>query len=651
MRTRFVTRTFGSLFLAPLFAAAGAAAQTYQVVHSFVDSEGSDPQSGIVQMHDGDFAGTTVGGIGTLFQMDGSGRLHTLYRFKGYDGANPHAPLWIGADGDWYGTAMNGASGWGDVYRFEYNGSLSVLKSFIPSPKGEGGVPHAPVIFVHDSLSGSGALFGVTTRGGRDDLGTIFRLDDATGRLLTLKSFRGWDGASPYESLLEFGGNLYGTTTAGGLAGGGVLFRIDPDGTVYTVLHNFTADEGIQPEAPLVAVNGMLYGTTFLGGKHGMGTVFRIDPMTARLTVLHHFTGIDGANPHAALVSARDGYLYGTTFSHGGDDRGAFGNVFRMDRNGNQFQTIHRFNGMDGAFAQSRLIEATDGALYGTTAQGGSHNLGVVFRIVFVPVSSIQPSSGPAAGGRQVTVVGSNFQTGARLSFGGDSADILESTDTSLVATTPALEPGTLNDVLIDNSDRTRGGILRGYFADFTDVPQADMFHDFVEKLVRARITAGIGNGNFGRDLPTTRAQMAVFALRSMHGPFFVPPPATGKVFDDVPAGDRFAPWIEQLHAEGITTGCDGGTSYCPADPMTRAQLAVVLLKGLHGPDYTPPSCRGTFIDVPCSSTWAPWVDQLYAEHLTEGCRNDVGILFFCPNQPTTRGQASVFLTRAFLLN
>src|SRR5689334_16129450 len=86
MRTRFVTRTFGSLFLAPLFAAAGAAAQTYQVVHSFVDSEGSDPQSGIVQMHDGDFAGTTVGGIGTLFQMDGSGRLHTLYRFTGSDG-------------------------------------------------------------------------------------------------------------------------------------------------------------------------------------------------------------------------------------------------------------------------------------------------------------------------------------------------------------------------------------------------------------------------------------------------------------------------------------------------------------------------------------------------------------------------------------
>jgi uncharacterized repeat protein (TIGR03803 family) len=654
MTTRAQIRKLGGLFLASSFAVATASAQTFQVVHSLTPDEGSDPQAGIVQLDNGDFGGTTVGAIGTLFQMDASGRLDTLYRFKGYDGANPHAPVWIGADGDWYGTTMNGASGWGDVYRFECDGSLTVLKSFVPSPKGtmgEGGVPHAPLISVRDRISTYGSLYGVTTRGGKDDLGTIFRMDESTGDVVTLHSFNGWNGSSPYESLLEFEGRLYGTTTAGGLGGGGVIFRIDPDGTAFTVMHNFTVSEGIQPEAPLIAVNGMLYGTTFLGGKFGLGTVFRIEPSTAHVTVLHHFNSMDGANPHAALVMARDGFLYGTTYNSGIDARATFGTVFRMDRTGTRFETIHRFGGMDGAFAQSRLIEATDGALYGTTAQGGSHNQGVVFRIVFVPVSSIQPSSGPAAGGRQVTVAGSNFQPGVRLGLGGESADLLESSENALVAVPPALEPGTLNDVLVDNADRTRGGILRGYFADFLDVPQDDVFHVFVEKAVRHRITAGRGDGTFGRDLPATHAQAAVFLLRSKHGPFFTPPPATGQIFLDVSKTNPFAGWIEELYNEGITNGWKGGKFFFPGAPTSRADMAQLLLKSEHGSQYVPPPCRGTFIDVPCSSEWAPWIDQLYQEHVTEGCRNDGGILFFCPNAPTTRGQTSVFLVRTFALN
>ncbi len=59
----------------------------------------------------------------------------------------------------------------------------------------------------------------------------------------------------------------------------------------------------------------------------------------------------------------------------------------------------------------------------------------------------------------------------------------------------------------MDNPDNTRGGILKGFFADFLDVPQGDIFHDSVEKIVRNRITAGVGNGNYGRNLPATRAQ------------------------------------------------------------------------------------------------------------------------------------------------
>ena len=68
---------------------------------------------------------------------------------------------------------------------------------------------------------------------------------------------------------------------------------------------------------------------------------------------------------------------------------------------------------------------------------------------------------------------------------------------------------------------------------------------------------------------------MAVFLLKARHGSAYAPPPAVG-VFDDVPASSNFAPWIEQLAAEGITAGCGGG-NYCPDSANTRAQMAAFL--------------------------------------------------------------------------
>ena len=75
---------------------------------------------------------------------------------------------------------------------------------------------------------------------------------------------------------------------------------------------------------------------------------------------------------------------------------------------------------------------------------------------------------------------------------------------------------------------------------------------------------------------------MAVFLLKGKFGSSHVPPPATGTVFADVPIGSFAADWIEELAALGITGGC-GGRNYCPGNPVTRAQMAVFLLKSEHG--------------------------------------------------------------------
>jgi hypothetical protein len=72
---------------------------------------------------------------------------------------------------------------------------------------------------------------------------------------------------------------------------------------------------------------------------------------------------------------------------------------------------------------------------------------------------------------------------------------------------------------------------------------------------------------------------MAVFLLRSKYGESYTPPPVgAGTGFGDAPADYWAAAWIKQLVAEGITAGCGNG-NYCPEDPVTRAQMAVFLVR------------------------------------------------------------------------
>jgi streptogramin lyase len=193
-------------------------------------------------------------------------------------------------------------------------------------------------------------------------------------------------------------------------------------------------------------------------------------------------------------------------------------------------------------------------------------------------------------------------------------------------------------------SDTTPKGWTLHIGNSFTDVPSGNMFYRFIETVFHNGITVGCGTGIYCPTNPVTRAQMAVFILKAEHSAFYSPPSCTG-VFSDVACPGAFAvDWIEQLAAEGITGGCGGG-NYCPNNPVTRAQMAVFLLKGEHGSGYVPPACTGVFTDVACPGAFAvDWIEQLAAEGITGGC----GGGNYCPNNSVTRGQMAVFLTKTF---
>jgi hypothetical protein len=261
-----------------------------------------------------------------------------------------------------------------------------------------------------------------------------------------------------------------------------------------------------------------------------------------------------------------------------------------------------------------------------------------------LPFSS-SPPSGPTAGGTPITISGTDFEAGATLTIGGlPAGDVVVVDSHTITATTPAFAAGTANDLVVTNPDNTGGTLVKGWVADFLDVPPAQQFYSYVTRLVSNGLTAGIGGGLYGVNNNTLRQQMAVFLQKARHGLCQTPPPCQG-IFADVPCPSPLADWIEWLFGEGTTGGCGGG-NFCPGNPVRRDQMAPFLLKGKHGPAYSPPPCTGLFADVPCPSLFADWIEDLAAQGITGGC----GGGNYCPQNITTRGQMAVFLVKTFCM-
>ena len=190
--------------------------------------------------------------------------------------------------------------------------------------------------------------------------------------------------APPYEPAaalaMATNGWLYGTTYLGGDHGQGAVFKITTNGTYSNVWHFTGGADGAFPQAALVsASDGNLYGTTSAGGTYSGGTAFRLTPAGA-LTVLHSFSwDPDGGRPRGGFIQGPDGALYGTT-AYGGTNSGN-GTVFKMTLGG-AFTSLWSFTGgSDGRYPYARLVQGPDSALYGTCNAGGSNGWGTVFRI------------------------------------------------------------------------------------------------------------------------------------------------------------------------------------------------------------------------------------------------------------------------------
>ncbi|HET8645927.1 MAG TPA: FG-GAP-like repeat-containing protein, partial [Vicinamibacteria bacterium] len=178
----------------------------------------------------------------------------------------------------------------------------------------------------------------------------------------------------------------------------------------------------------------------------------------------------------------------------------------------------------------------------------------------------------------------------------------------------------------------------------FTDVPPASPFYRFVETILHENVTGGCTADAYCPASSTTREQMAVFVLVSKEPAGYVPPPCgSTPMFPDVPAGSPFCRWVEELARRGVVGGCGGG-NFCPSAAATREQMAVFVLRTLD-PALDPPAC-GTpvFADVPASSPFCRWIEELVRRGVVTGCGGGL----YCPLDPVTREQMGVFISVTF---
>jgi uncharacterized repeat protein (TIGR03803 family) len=364
----------GALAIAP------AQAQTEMVLHSFTKSAGDGPVAGVIQDSAGNLYGTTFEGgsprkiNGLVYKLDKAGHETVLHNFTvGANGANPEAGVIRDSAGNLYGTAvLGGEANAGVVYKVDTTGQETVLYSFTGGA--DGNDPFASVI--RDS---AGNLYGTTFAGGAPGAGVVYKLDTAGNETVLYTFTGGADGARPQASVIrDSKGNLYGTTS-GGAAGYGVVYRLSKAGK-EKVLYSFTGGaDGANPVAGVIRDSaGNLYGTTLSGGTAKFGVVYKVDT-TGNETVLYTFTGgADGGEPRAGVVFDAVGNLYGTTSGGGAANAGV---VFKLDTAGSETVLYSFTGGADGSHPYAGVILDAAGNLYGTTANGGIKNCGVVFEI------------------------------------------------------------------------------------------------------------------------------------------------------------------------------------------------------------------------------------------------------------------------------
>ena len=316
------------------------------------------------------------------------------------------------------------------------------------------------------------------------------------------------------------------------------------------------------------------------------------------------------------------------------------------------------------------LIYTTSGPMIGADIAGyrnyfmtADHELGLTcFRWTAAyteppVITSISPTLKQAgSAGFTLTVNGAQFTNSSKVSWNGSVLPTTYVSSTKLTASVDSakLSTTTIAEITVDGSDPALFTVYS-----FADVLPTHPLWRYVEGFFAKGITTGcaVNPLRYCPDRGVTRAEMAVFILRAKDGLATpVPNPENVGIFADVPTTGKewMKPWIEEFYGQGITTGCAvNPLKFCPERGITRAEMAVFLLRALNDPGTPTPSpaYMNTFVDVPTpGKEWMkPWIEYFYEKGYTTGCGGTPGVdLRYCPERGANRAEMATFIDRIF---
>jgi autotransporter-associated beta strand protein/uncharacterized repeat protein (TIGR03803 family) len=377
-----------AFILAALMIGVSSAAegQTYQVLATFTGSSGaflgSDARGSLTLSGSTLYGMTGEGGIdgeGNIFSVNTNGSgFKNLLSFSGVNGQHPDGDLTLGGSTLYAMTVTGGTNGLGNVFSINTDGSG--FKNLLSFNGTNGAEPISSL-----TLSGT-TLYGMTTGINGSGDGTVFRIGTDGSGFQKLVSFSGTSGAylgaQPGGDLTVNGSTIYGMTTGGGANGEGTIFRLNTDGTGFQTLFSFSGTNCSGSWGSLTLAGTTLYGMAG-GGASDNGSIFSISTTGGSIKTLFTFSGSNGSGPNGSFTLCGS-TLYGMTFAAGVG--GAAGNIFSINTDGTRFQNLYTF-GADGWGPLGSLVLGGN-TLYGMTNAGGINDNGVVFSFTLPTATS-----------------------------------------------------------------------------------------------------------------------------------------------------------------------------------------------------------------------------------------------------------------------
>lgn len=120
--------------------------------------------------------------------------------------------------------------------------------------------------------------------------------------------------------------------------------------------------------------------------------------------------------------------------------------------------------------------------------------------------------------------------------------------------------------------------------------------------------------------------------------------PPYQRLFTDVPEGQWYTGFVERAAQLGVTSGYVDGT-FRPHAPVSRAETAALVLRAI-GDRMEAPIYMGLFVDVPPDAWFAEYVERLYQIRVSAGCGVDPPR--YCPFASVRRDETATFIARAF---